>query len=176
MKHYRILAVIATLMLACSCNYLLEKSPLGSLAVENYYTSEEEVNTAILGVYHVFMTENFGLYHYLHVGDNISDDSMLANNRSDGARWARNAFSLVKYDILPNNSYACNNTWNQDWQVVTNANYIIENVVKKESLVPRQKAFSAAAEPVPKGEFLPVLIPETDIEISVSFVKLCSYV
>ena len=130
MKQYRILAVTTALILACSCDYLLDKSPLGALAVENYYTTEEEVNTAILGVYHVFMTENFGLYHYLHVGDNTSDDSMLANNRSDGARWARNAFSLVQFNILPNNSYACNNTWNQDWQVVTKANYIIENVKK----------------------------------------------
>ena len=81
---YNIISVVAiSLALLCSCD-LLEKNPLGNLAVENYYTTEEEVNTAILGVYHVFMTENFGLYHYLHIGDNISDDSMLGNSRSDG--------------------------------------------------------------------------------------------
>ena len=58
MKPNRILVFVAAALLACSCNYLLEKSPLGSLAVENYYTTEDEVNTAVLGVYHVFMTEN----------------------------------------------------------------------------------------------------------------------
>ncbi|MBR4586587.1 MAG: RagB/SusD family nutrient uptake outer membrane protein [Bacteroidales bacterium] len=143
MKHYRILAVIAAVLLAASCNSLLNKSPLGNLAVENYYTTEDEVNTAILGVYHVFMTENFGLYHYLHIGDNVSDDSMLANNRSDGARWAGQAFSLVKYDILPTMSYACNNTWNQDWQVVTKSNYVIENAQKNN--IPNAEKYVAEA-------------------------------
>lgn len=130
----------------CSCNDLLEKSPLGSLAVENYYTNEEEVNTAIYGVYHVFMTENFGLYHYLHIGDNISDDSMLGNSRSDGVAWAGNAKSLVQYNILNTNSYACNNTWNQNWQVVTKSNYIIENAEKNN--VPNKEKYIA------EGKFL----------------------
>ena len=39
MKHYRILAVTAAVLLAASCNSLLNKSPLGNLAVENYYTT-----------------------------------------------------------------------------------------------------------------------------------------
>lgn len=130
MKLNKLSIVAASALLLGSCNGLLEKNPLGNLAVENYYTTEAEVNTAILGVYHVFMTENFGLYHYLHVGDNISDDSELGNSRSDGLAWAGNAKSLVQYNILYNNSYACNNTWNQDWQVVTKANYIIENAEK----------------------------------------------
>ena len=143
MKLNRIIAVFASVLLLSSCNYLLEKSPLGSLAVENYYTTEEEVNTAVLGVYHVFMTENFGLYHYLHVGDNISDDSELGNSRSDGLAWAGNAKSLVQYNILTTNSYACNNTWNQDWQVVTKSNYIIENAEKND--IPNKDLYIAEA-------------------------------
>ena len=143
MKLYRIIAIFASVLLLGSCNYLLDKSPLGSLAVENYYTTEEEVNTAVLGVYHVFMTENFGLYHYLHVGDNISDDSELGNSRSDGLAWAGNAKSLVQYNILTTNSYACNNTWNQDWQVVTKSNYIIENAEKND--IPNKDLYIAEA-------------------------------
>ena len=143
MKLNRILAVAASALLLASCNSLLEKSPLGSLAVENYYTTEDEVNTAILGVYHVFMTENFGLYHYLHVGDNLSDDSELGNSRCPGLAWAGNAKSLVQYNILYTNSYACNNTWNQDWQVVTKSNYIIENAEKND--VPNKDLYIAEA-------------------------------
>lgn len=143
MKINRIIAVIASAGLLASCNSLLDKSPLGSLAVENYYTTEEEVNTAVLGVYHVFMTENFGLYHYLHVGDNLSDDSELGNSRSDGLAWAGNAKSLVQYNILTTNSYACNNTWNQDWQVVTKSNYIIENAEKNN--IPNKELYIAEA-------------------------------
>ena len=140
---YNIISVVAiSLALLCSCD-LLEKNPLGNLAVENYYTTEEEVNTAILGVYHVFMIENFGLYHYLHIGDNISDDSMLGNSRSDGLAWAGNAKALVQYNILFNNSYACNNTWNQDWQIITKSNYIIENAEKNN--VPNKDLYIAEA-------------------------------
>ncbi len=130
MKLAKLFTVIIAVPLICSCNGFLDKSPLGNLAVENYYTNEEEVNTAVIGVYHVFMTENFGLYHYLHIGDNISDDSELGNSRSPGLAWAGRAKSLVQYDIQNSNTYACNNTWNQDWQVVTKSNYIIENAEK----------------------------------------------
>jgi len=143
MKLDRIIAATAAVLLAVSCNGLLEKSPLGALAVQNYYTTEEEVNTAILGVYHVFMTENFGLYHYLHIGDNLSDDSALGNDRSPGLSWAGNAKSLVQYNILYTNSYACNNTWNQDWQVVTKSNYIIENAEAND--IPNKEKYIAEA-------------------------------
>ena len=132
MKINKLILIAASALMLGSCNGLLEKTPLGSLAVENYYKTEDQLNTAVLGVYHVFMTENFGLYHYLHVGDNLSDDSELGNSRSPGLAWAGNAKSLVQYNILPNNSYACNNTWNQDWQVVTKSNYIIENAIKND--------------------------------------------
>lgn len=143
MKLNKILTMAAGVVLACSCSDLLEKKPLVDLAVENYYTSEAEVNTAMLGIYHVFMTENFGLYHYLHIGDNMSDDSQLGNSRSDGAAWAGAAKSLVKYDILPTNGYAANNTWNQDFLVVTNANYLIEKATKSE--VPNLDRYIAEA-------------------------------
>ena len=84
MKLYRISALAASALLLASCNSLLEKAPLAQIAQENFYSSESDLNAAILGVYHVFMTENFGLYHYLHIGDNLSDDSALGNDRSPG--------------------------------------------------------------------------------------------
>ena len=87
MKLNRLCAVAAGVLILSSCNDLLEKKPLVTLAVENYYTTEEEAKTALMGIYHVFMSENFGLYHYLHPGDNISDDSQLGNSRSDGVAW-----------------------------------------------------------------------------------------
>lgn len=143
MKLYRISALAASALLLASCNSLLEKAPLAQIAQENFYSSESDLNAAILGVYHVFMTENFGLYHYLHIGDNLSDDSALGNDRSPGLAWAAPAKSLVQYDIQFSNNYACNNTWNQDWQVVTNANYIIENAEKND--IPNRAPYIAEA-------------------------------
>jgi len=143
MKINRIMAAAMSLSAICACSDLLEKKPLVNLAVENYYTTESEVNTAIMGIYHVFMTENFGLYHYLHLGDNLSDDSQLGNSRSPGVAWAGNAKSLVKFEILPTNNYAANNTWNQDFQVVTNSNYVIENVIKNH--IPNSDRYIAEA-------------------------------
>ena len=130
MRIHKIMMATLSLALCCSCSDLLEKKPLVNLAVENYYTTEGEAKTALMGIYHVFMTENFGLYHYLHLGDNLSDDSQLGNSRSDGVAWAGNAKSLIQFNILPTNSYSGNNTWNQDFQVVTNANYLIESVTR----------------------------------------------
>lgn len=144
MKLYKLCAAAAAgIMVFSSCNDLLEKKPLVTLAVENYYTTEEEAETALMGIYHVFMTENFGLYHYLHIGDNMSDDSQLGNSRSDGVAWAGNAKSLVQFNILPTNSYAGRNTWNQDFQVITNANYLIENVQKNN--IPNAEKYVAEA-------------------------------
>ena len=91
MRIHKIMMATLSLALCCSCSDLLEKKPLVNLAVENYYTTEGEAKTALMGIYHVFMTENFGLYHYLHLGDNLSDDSQLGNSRSDGVAWAGNA-------------------------------------------------------------------------------------
>ncbi|MBQ2150638.1 MAG: hypothetical protein II434_03825, partial [Bacteroidales bacterium] len=62
MKINKLILIAASALMLGSCNGLLEKTPLGSLAVENYYKTEDQLNTAVLGVYHVFMTENFGLY------------------------------------------------------------------------------------------------------------------
>ncbi len=130
MKLNRLCVIAAGILMLSSCNDLLDKKPLVTLAVENYYTTEDEAKTALMGIYHVFMTENFGLYHYLHLGDNISDDSQLGNSRSDGVAWAGNAKSLLQFNVLPTNVYSGRNTWNQDFQVITNANYLIESAIK----------------------------------------------
>lgn len=143
MKTHKYIAAALGIVLTCACNDLLEKKPLVNLAVENYYTTETEAKTALMGIYHIFMTENFGLYHYLHIGDNLSDDSQLGNSRSDGVAWAGNAKSLIQFNILPTNSYAGNNTWNQDFQVVTNANYLIESVTRNN--IPNAEKYIAEA-------------------------------
>lgn len=143
MKLNRLCAVAAGVLILSSCNDLLEKKPLVTLAVENYYTTEEEAKTALMGIYHVFMSENFGLYHYLHLGDNISDDSQLGNSRSDGVAWAGNAKSLLQFNILPTNAYSGRNTWNQDFQVITNANYLIESVTRNN--IPNAEKYVAEA-------------------------------
>ena len=61
MRIHKIMMATLSLALCCSCSDLLEKKPLVNLTVENYYTTEGEAKTALMGIYHVFMTENFGL-------------------------------------------------------------------------------------------------------------------
>lgn len=51
MKLNRLCAVAAGVLILSSCNDLLEKKPLVTLAVENYYTTEEEAKTALMGIY-----------------------------------------------------------------------------------------------------------------------------
>ncbi|MGI5846645.1 MAG: RagB/SusD family nutrient uptake outer membrane protein [Candidatus Cryptobacteroides sp.] len=125
MKIYRIITVALAGLLLCSCNSILEKTPLVNLAVENYYTNDDQANTAIIGVYHSIKAGELGTYHYIHLGDNISDDTEIGNGRSDGVKWAGNQLTMMKYDILPSNQYSGNYVWNYYFTTVSNANYVI---------------------------------------------------
>ena len=134
MKIHTILAAVATSALMCSCLSILDKEPLVDLAVENYYKTEEQVNTAIIGLYNTIKQGEVGTYHYIHIGDNLSDDTEIGNPRSDGVKWAGNELTLMKFNILPTNSYAGNSLWNYYFSTITKTNYAIENIAKQENI------------------------------------------
>ena len=75
MKTYKSLIILAAGALTLSsCTDLLDKKPLVNLAVENYYQTESDANTAIMGLYGTLRRSGaMGTYHYIHVGDNMSD-------------------------------------------------------------------------------------------------------
>lgn len=134
MKIKNILIVAASCLMLCSCDDILNKKPLVNLAVENYYANEDQVNTAIIGLYNTIKQGEVGTYHYIYIGDDLSDDCEIGNGRSDGVKWAGNAFPLLKYDILPTNSYAGNSIWNYYFSTITKTNYAIENIKKHEGI------------------------------------------
>lgn len=127
----------------CACTDLLEKKPLVNLAVENYYQNEDEANTAIIGLYHTIKIGELGTYHYIHVGDNLSDDTEIGNSRSDGVKWAGNELTMMKYNILSTNQYSGNYVWNSYFSTITNANYAIEYISKNN--IPNAERYIAEA-------------------------------
>lgn len=141
-KHIAFLISAAGLLLA-ACNGVLDKKPLVNLAVENYYTTEEQAYTAIIGLYHTIKIGEIGTYHYIHVGDNLSDDTEIGNSRSDGVKWAGNELTMMRYDILPTNSYSGNTLWNYYFSTITSANYAIENISKND--IPNAARYIAEA-------------------------------
>ena len=142
-KSLIILAAAGALTLS-SCTDLLDKKPLVNLAVENYYQTESDANTAIMGLYGTLRRSGaMGTYHYIHVGDNMSDDTEIGNSRSDGVRWSGNALTLMKFDVLSSNSFSGNNVWNDCFFTITTANYAIENIGKNN--IPNAERYIAEA-------------------------------
>ena len=67
MKKHITLLISAAGLLLTACNGVLDKKPLVNLAVENYYTTEEQAYTAIIGLYHTIKIGEIGTYQYIHV-------------------------------------------------------------------------------------------------------------
>ncbi len=148
MKTYKSLIILAAAgaLTLSSCSDLLEKKPLVNLAVENYYQNENDANTALMGLYGTLRRSGaMGTYHYIHVGDNMSDDTEIGNSRSDGVKWSGNALTLMKFDVDPSNSYAGNSVWEDCYFTITTANYAIENIGKNSSQINNAERYIAEA-------------------------------
>lgn len=129
-----------------SCSGLLDKKPLVNLAAENYYRNEQEAFTAIMGAYDsIRRSGEIGTYHYIHLGDNCSDDSEIGNSRSDGVKWAGNQYPMMKFEILSTNQYSGNYVWNNYFTTVTRCNFAIENIEANRDNIPSADMFIAEA-------------------------------
>ena len=87
MKSYRILLYLAALAVTTGCANFLDKTPLVDLNAENYYSTEQELNDAAMGIYAVMQQETFQIGHYMILGDACSDDADLGNSRSEVYSW-----------------------------------------------------------------------------------------
>ena len=74
MKNFKIL-ILGLLVLQSSCSDFLDKKPLVQTSVQTYYSTDEEVNSALMGIYSRLQRENFQLGPMLIIGDDCSDDA-----------------------------------------------------------------------------------------------------
>lgn len=128
MKLRNIISYISAAAISCGCSGFLDRTPLVNLAAESYYSTEEEVNAAVLGAYSVLQHENYELGHFLILGDDCSDDADLGNARSEAYSWLGGAArSCQDFSLLANNGQS-GGLWNQAWTLVNDATQIIERV------------------------------------------------
>ncbi len=126
MKTYKsILGCGLAILLLSGCADFLDKTPLVNLSAETYYSSESELNDAVLGAYSVMQRENFLIGHYLIIGDGCSDDSDLGNSRSEAFSWLGGAArSCQDFSLLANNGQS-GQIWNQVWTMINATTQVV---------------------------------------------------
>ena len=132
MKSYRILLYLAALAVTTGCANFLDKTPLVDLNAENYYSTEQELNDAAMGIYAVMQQETFQIGHYMILGDACSDDADLGNSRSEAYSWLGGAAKdCQNFSLLANNGQS-GGLWNLAWTMINSATQLIVNGEKSE--------------------------------------------
>ena len=68
MKTQNILVGLSLLLLS-SCSDFLDKTPLVQTSVQTYYSTDDEANTSIIGIYSIMQNESFQLAPFMIIGD-----------------------------------------------------------------------------------------------------------
>lgn len=118
MKRIYFLPVILFLTLGYGCKKFLETKPTDVLLTESYYTSEEQLNRGLLGVYDMLGKEQiYGDYMTWPINSS-TDESYQVGNPSTGMR-------VYVYD--PGNAQVAG-FWRAIWQGIARANVLLAGI------------------------------------------------
>ncbi len=119
-----LLFLLPLLILAVSCNKILDKQPTDFIQPDNYYNSEEDLNFALTGVYDPLGSEYlYGSSLWFQFGS-CSDESFYPNTA--------NSFSApMFYQFDYTNPYV-SGLWEQCYIGIERANLLIKNINKPE--------------------------------------------
>jgi len=121
MKRRYFLLIIFLLTAGSSCKKFLETSPTDVLPTETYYTTEEQLNRGLLGVYDMLGKEQiYGDYMTWPINSS-TDESYQAGNPSTGMR-------MYVYD--PGNAQVAG-YWRAIWQGISRANVLLASVNRR---------------------------------------------
>lgn len=120
-----------------SCSDFLNKEPLVQTSVATYYSTDAEVNTAVIGLYSFMQDEQFQVGPFLIIGDDTSDDCDLGNSYSEAFSWLGSvAQQIQKFETQPTN-WVSGQLWGHAWRAISNSSQAIENIeANKEKLTP----------------------------------------
>ena len=132
MKTYRktnIITVFILIIFLVSCqNEILDKQPLDQLSTENFWTTPEDADLALAGVYNKATTWSSA--------DHICEFDDNTDNGID--RKANQAFLV--YGTLNPATSNIKSYWNNSYREIAGCNYFLENVEKVASLNAAKKA------------------------------------
>lgn len=131
MKTY-IKSILSFLFITCmfiSCNEgILDKQPLDQLATNNFWTTAEDVDLALAGVYNKATT--WSSANHICEFDNNTDNGI--------DRKANQSF--LSYGNLNPSTSDIKSYWNGSYREIAGCNYFLENVEKVEDLNAAKKA------------------------------------
>lgn len=121
MKKTLVLLITIILLAGTSCKKFLATKPQDFSSPEQYYSTEQELNEALAGVYaSLTTTATYGLYMSLFLAHG-SDEAFYKANTS--------AANAMAYDHNTADTYV-SNTWRDLYRGINRANYLLANINK----------------------------------------------
>ncbi|GAC1424724.1 MAG: RagB/SusD family nutrient uptake outer membrane protein [Flavisolibacter sp.] len=112
---------VGTFLLLASCKKsFLDQKPYNAAIVADAIKSEDDMNTALNGVYASLRATDFYGRTYAIKGDLMADNAFLSTQNS--GRYTQ--FNL--YNIVNSDGYA-SNIWSNSYQAIKNANFVINS-------------------------------------------------
>ncbi|QNL52270.1 RagB/SusD family nutrient uptake outer membrane protein [Olivibacter sp. SDN3] len=117
------IVAIVSLLMACKKDFL-DRNPLNSVSSQIFWTSEEDVNTALTGVYSR-LQQNFLGYERVYL-DGLSDNAFL----DPGENNQPNMQNMTIGGISPGLTGAMVNMYTTPYRAIASCNYFLDNVDK----------------------------------------------
>lgn len=123
MKYLHIFIFTACLLFNYSCSDFLEKEPLVSSNINNFYKNAEEANAAVIAVYNPLQSAALQWSSML-MGDACSDDAVVGSSMYNPSDIVQ---QLALFTTKADNT-VCLDRWNACFQGISKANYAIKNI------------------------------------------------
>jgi hypothetical protein len=125
MKILHKIKYISLLIIGLSSCSKLDEEQFGRLSPDNYYKTEQEALSSVLGIYQ-------SLQQVAHIGDpwRISEfgtDEFIVPGRASGGWFDQNNIDIMTHNVRADNQ-AVGRAWTQVFQVIGTANAVIESL------------------------------------------------
>lgn len=147
-RIYKYLALALVLISAACSDDVLEKSPVGRFASEDYLTTDEEAKLAIIGVYDYLSVgyNNYNDWSSLFFAKQLPGDDANAGGGSPSDSPKLQALNNLTYEY---DNPALTDVWHSLYRIVSSSNDIInkiaDDVSTKDTIVAEAKFFRAYA-------------------------------
>ena len=125
MKHKSLIPYFLMLLFALGACTDLEEETFGKLSPENYYTTEEEALSSVVGIYYnlSFMVHVFDAYRC----PLLETDEFFIPGRTNGGWFDQNNQDLMHHQAKAENARILG-AWRQVFQIIGSANAVLENL------------------------------------------------
>ncbi|MFD1016790.1 RagB/SusD family nutrient uptake outer membrane protein [Winogradskyella rapida] len=131
MKFIKYIAVVVVGVLATSCSDFLEPEPSSAITSENYYSTLDELETALVGAYDAIQGEgnydkdaNHGVQYEFYITEMRSGNT--ATKIADPDDFSDSG-QFEAFNVLPTNGIVAN-YYSSFYQVIFRANVVLENL------------------------------------------------